>query len=280
MKRATIWSGLLLVATIATGQTAASKAVTAQGSEDVGNLKVQAERGVPLAQVKLADAYLANSRPMDARRWYAAAAEQNSAEGQFQLGNLLLTGRLSPLREQSITADPVAALPWIYAAATNGHKGAWRSLAHCLQTGSNCATNLPEAYAWFTLLADAGDNPARTEMNRLALDLPSEAIQAGKSIFAGMKAGRWPPPPPAENSRLARWLRLQGVSISPREKLAIVGHRTLAEGEQGHVNVGGQFVKVTCLSIDSNSVEVQVEGETLPRTLRIPFGAPPPPERK
>ena len=254
--------GLLLSTAMATGQKA----------EDVGELKVGAERGDAPAQIKLANAYLNNSRPKDARRWYEAAARQNSAEGQFQLGNLLVGGRSSTLPEQSLIADPTAALGWIYSAATNGHKGAWRSLARCLQTGSNCATNLPEAYAWLNLLADGGDAASRNEMNRLALDLSSQDIQIGKAIFGAMKAGLWPAPPLAENSRLGPWLRMQGVAISPKEKLVIIGNRTLAEGEQTYLSVDGQFIRLTCLSIDSNSVQVQVEGEAKPRLLRSSFG--------
>ena len=268
--------GLLFVTTIASGQ----KAETKHGPEDVGDLKVQAEGGDAQAQLKLAGAYLADARPVDARRWYEAAAQQNSAEGQFQLGNLLLAGKRAALPEQNLVADPNAALAWIYSAATNGHKGAWLSLARCLQSGNNCATNLPEAYAWLSLLADGGDAAGRTEMNRLALDLSSQDIQAGKAIFATMRAGRWPAPPAAENPRIGRWLRLQGVAISPKEKLVIIGNRTLAEGEQTYFSVDGQFVRLTCLNIDSNSVQVQVEGETKPRTLRNSFGASPSEERK
>jgi TPR repeat protein len=266
----TILIGLLLATSIATSQKA----------EDVGELKVGAERGDAPAQIKLANAYLNNSRPNDARRWYEAAAQQNSAEGQFQLGNLLLTGRTSAMPDQSLLADPTGALRWIYSAATNGHKGAWRSLAVCLQTGSNCATNLPEAYAWLTLLADAGDTAGRNEMNRLALDLSSPDIQAGKSVFAAMKAGQWPAPPAAENSRIGPWLRLQGVAISPKAKLVIIGNRTLAEGEQTYLSVDGKFIRVTCLNIDSNSVQVQVEGEAKPRLLRNSFGDSATEERK
>jgi hypothetical protein len=279
-ERLAILTGLLLTGWVASGQNAELKGTLTQGFEDVGNLKVQAEHGDAQAQLKLANAYLANSRPVSARRWYEAAAEQNSAEGQIQLGSLLLTGRRSTLPEQSLVADPNAAIAWIHAASTNGHKGAWRSLARCLQTGSGCATNLPEAYAWLTLLADAGDAAGRAEMNRLALDLPSQDIETGKAMFAAMKTGRWPDPPQAEIPRIERFMRMQGVTISSREKLVIIGNRTLAEGEKTYLNLGGQFIGVTCLNIDSNSVQVQLEGESKPRTLRNSFGATPMEERK
>ena len=259
---------MLLATGVAVGQNAELK----QGADDVGSLKLRADGGDAQAQVKLAAAYLSNGRPLDARRWYEAAAQQNSAEGQFQLGNLLMTGKNAAVPEQSLMADPPAALSWIYAAATNGHKIAGRSLARCLQTGNNCATNLAEAYAWLTLLADAGDAPARNDMNRLALDLSSAEIQAGKAVFTGMKSGLWPAPPLAENSKVTRWLRLQGVTLSPKEKLVIIGNRTLAEGEQTYLSVDGQFVRLTCLAINTNSVQVQIEGETKPRLLRNSFG--------
>ena len=267
---AAILIGLLLATAIATGQKV----------DDVGQLKIEAEQGDAQAQIKLANAYLNNSRPSDARRWYESAAQQNSAEAQFQLGNLLLAGRSSTLPQQSLIAEPAAGLSLIYSAATNGHRTAWRSLARCLQTGNNCATNLSEAYAWLNLLADGGDAGGRNEMNRLALNLSSEEIQAGKSIFAAMKAGSWPAPPATENSRVGRWLRMQGVAISPKEKLVIIGNRTLAEGEQTDFSLDGQVIRLTCLNIDSNSVQVQIEGEAKPRRLRNSFGVSPTQEQK
>lgn len=269
------WLASLIVLALTMSVAVGQKAEPKPSIEDVGNLKLRAESGDAPAQVKLASAYLSNGRPLDARRWFEAAAQQNLAEGQFQLGNLLMAGKHSSVSEQSLTADTVAALSWMYAAATNGHKAAWRSLAKCQQTGNNCATNLAEAYAWLTLLADAGDASARNEMNRLALDLSSMEIQTGKAIFTGMKTGLWPAPPTPENSQVSRWLRMQGVTISPKEKLVIIGNRTLAEGEQTFLSVAGQFIRVTCLSIDTNSVQVQVEGEAKPRTLRSSFSAGP-----
>jgi len=111
-------------------------------------------------------------------------------------------------------------------------------MARCLQTGSSCATNLPAAYAWLTLLADAGDIVGRTEMNRFALDLSSQDIQTGKAIFAAMKINRWPAPPPVEIPRIEKLIRMQGVTISSKEKLVIIGNRTLAEGEKTYLNLG------------------------------------------
>jgi hypothetical protein len=273
-------SMMLVLSLIAAGQSPEPKGALTQGFEDVGNLKIQAERGDAPAQIKLAQAYLANLKPAEAVRWYEAAAGQNSAEGQFQLGSLLLNGRSGALPEQNVVADPNAALNWIYRAATNGHRGAWRSLAQCRQKGNGCAANLPEAYAWLTLLADAGDIQGRTEMNRLALDLSLPDIQDGKTIFARMKAGHWPAPPPFEIPRIEGFLRIQGVSISTKEKLVILGNRTLAEGEKTYLNLDGQFVGLTCLSIDSNSVQIQIEGESKPRTLKNTFNASPTKERK
>jgi len=264
----TILAALVLLVQAATGQPSEANRDAARKGEDIGDLKVLAERGDASAQVKLAGAFLANGRPADARRWFAAAAAQNSAEGQFQLGNLLLTGQRAALPQQSVVPDPGSALSWIYRAATNGHQSAWRSLARCLQSGGNCATNLPQAYAWWNLLADGGEGAARAEMNRLALELSLPEIQTGKTLFADMKAGRWPAPPSAQDPQLDQWLRVRGIAISSREKLVIIGNRNLAEGEQTVLNLGGRKVRLTCLSIESNAVQVQIEGEANPRTLR------------
>jgi TPR repeat protein len=270
----------LIVFLIATLVAVGQKAEPKPGVEDIGSLKLRAEGSDAQAQVRLAAAYLANGRPSEARRWFEAAAQQNLAEGQFQLGNLLMTGKHGSVLAQNLSADTAAALSWMYAAATNGHNGAGRTLARWLQTGNNCTTNLSEAYAWLTFLADAGDASARNDMNRLALDLSSAEIQLGKAVFTGMKSGQWPAPPLAENSKVGGWLRMQGVAISPKERLAIIGNRTLAEGEQTDFSLDGQTFRMTCLNIDSNSVQVQIEGEAKPRQLRNDFGDGPTQERK
>ncbi len=80
--------------------------------------QVAANAGVPSAQFKLANAYLAGSGvardPVQAQLWYARAAQQGVPEAQQALGVMLLTG-------VSGVSDPVEAFKWLYLAEQGGH---------------------------------------------------------------------------------------------------------------------------------------------------------------
>ena len=55
-------------------------------------------------------------------------------------------------------------------------------------------------------------------------------------------------------------LVLQGISGTPTSKLAIINGRTLAEGEQTELTLGGKRVQIRCVEIKADSVTVEVEG--------------------
>jgi hypothetical protein len=143
-------------------------------------------------------------------------------------------------------------------------------MARIRRSAVGCSTNLAEAYAWLGLLAEKGDISGRVEMNNVAMDLSAEQVAEGKNLLSGMKAGIWPPQPKAEIAKPSMFLILQSITISSKGKLAIISNRTLAEGEVTRLNTDtrGGLATVKCLSIQSNSVEIQVEGETEPRLLR------------
>ena len=257
---------VLLIATLTgLGQPSPNmRNIFVEGFDDIGKIKLQAEQGDASAQIKLADAYLSHNRSADALKWYSAAA-QKSVEAQCQLGKLLLFGRWGIPQEQRVAAKPTEGLRWTYLAATSGHREARRNMAKALTAGVGCSTNLVEAYAWLTLLADAGDIVGRVEMNDLALKLQPEEIARGKSLAAETKTGRWPPLPAI---RVPVTLKLTGVIVSPKGNQAIINNQTMREGETVDFKVDGQKVAVTCKNIQADSVQVQVEGEDHPRVLR------------
>lgn len=80
--------------------------------------QVAANAGVPSAQFKLANAYLASSGvprdPAQAQLWYSRAAQQGLTGAQQALGVMLLTGTAG-------VTDPVEAFKWLFLAERAGH---------------------------------------------------------------------------------------------------------------------------------------------------------------
>ena len=241
--------------------------VLEEGFGDLGTIKIRAEQGDVVAQLKLGDAYRSRLKSEEALQWYTAAAQSGSTEGKYQIGHLLLFGGIGMPQSQTVHARPLEGIRWTYSAATNGYAPAWRDMAKIRRTAIGCSTNLIEAYAWLGLLAEGSSPLARVEMNDVAIELSVNEIAEAKNLLANMKAGIWPPQPKAEVARPSVFLRLQSITTSPQGKLAIISNRTLAEGELTHLNIGGALATVRCLSIQSNSVEVQIEGETETRML-------------
>lgn len=258
-----------LVTVVATAQNAELRGMFTQGLDDLGAIKIKAERGDAVAQVKLANAYLSQNQPANAAVWYEAAAKQNSTEGEYELGNLLLYGRLGIPRDQSVIAKPTEGLKWTYLASTNGCQEAWYNMARANQNGIGCATNPVEAYAWFALLADKGDVVGRVQMNNLALKFSSEEIIRGKSLEAEMEKGHWPQLELAQSVAHSVPLILRGISGPENNRLAIINDVTLAENDTTAFKANGQIVKVTCLKISDDGVLIKVEGEDKPRFLRL-----------
>lgn len=80
--------------------------------------QVAANAGVPSAQFKLANAYLAGSGvprdPAQAQLWYSRAAQQGLTGAQQALGVMLLTGSAG-------VTDPAEAFKWLFLAERGGH---------------------------------------------------------------------------------------------------------------------------------------------------------------
>ena len=269
MKSTILSSSLILFAVSTLAQDAFTRGTLAQDFNDLGAIKIQAERGDVTAQVKLADACLVNFKSADALKWYEAAAKQNSVEGKYQLGNLLLFGRPGIPQEQSVPAKPVEGLKWTYSAATQGNHFGWYNMARALQNGIGCSTNLVEAYAWLALWADSGNIQGRVEMNNMALKLSAEEIIQGKSLFEKMKQGDWPELKISNRNLPSIPLELHGIFGPENHRFAIINNATLMEGDTSPVKVKKQSINVTCLKITEDAVQIKVEGEDESRILRM-----------
>jgi hypothetical protein len=74
---------------------------------------------------------------------------------------------------------------------------------------------------------------------------------------------------PVQVTKAPQKLILKGLSGTGTRRFALINDATLSANEEGKVRVGTSNLVVRCLVINSNSVTVQVRGETTPRKLLL-----------
>ncbi len=245
--------------------------LTTLGSGDVAATKQKAEAGDAAAQVALGDSLNYTFHASEALGWYRKAAAQGSVEGAYHVGDMLLFGAPGIPNSFTVPPDPIEGLRWTYMAATNLHPYACRNMAKALRQGPGTSTNLVAAYAWLSLFASTkqGSVTGRVELNQLALQMDTAALQQAQNLTAQFKAGHWQASPtraiPEGDSRL----KVDGISFGGRTPLVVINGRNLSEGETATVPVKPGNLKIKCLQIEKDSVLIAVEGEDTPRWLRV-----------
>jgi hypothetical protein len=241
------------------------------GLGDVAAIKQKAEAGDAAAQVALADSLTSRFHATEALDWYRKAAAQGNVEGKYHVGAMLLFG--APGIPQALTVRPnhTEGIRWTFLAATNFHAYACRNMAKALRHGLGTSTNLVAAYAWLSLLSDIppGFVSGRYEMNDLALQLDTAALQQAQSLAAQFKAANWQAPPVRAVPEGDPRLKLGGITFGGKTSLAVINGKTLSEGESATVSVKPGTLNIKCLKIEKDSVQIAVEGEDSPRLLRF-----------
>lgn len=112
------------------------------------------------AQVRLAYILHRSDRIPQAMAWYRRAARQQSAEAQFALGQMYLTGEAGE-------SDTLLARTWTLAAAANGHPPAMRALVTAHERGGMALPRDPEqARYWLERAAAHGDGWAAARLRQ------------------------------------------------------------------------------------------------------------------
>src|SRR5208282_355127 len=124
------------------------------------------------------------------------AAAQGNIDAIVNVGKMLLWGAHSWPTNLSVQPNPPEGLRWMFMAATNGNAWAYRYMAEANRQGLGTTTNMEAAYAWFKLSAESSPYPTggRPEMNEMALNMDTAAIQRAVNLPAEWKAGRWQAP--------------------------------------------------------------------------------------
>jgi TPR repeat protein len=217
------------------------------GQQDVAALKLRAETGDVKAQDKLAESYLASFYFSDAVKWYRSAAEKGVLNAQWQLGQILVSGKPAfPKRSDKVKADPAQGVRWLKKAASQGHDRAQLSLARCYEQGLGVNQDQTEAFKWYTLAARQNGLLANAYRDQLALKLnPKEIVEGQRradTFVLGVQPSVW------------EGVALKGISGPPERRLALINGSTVAVRELFTLTLDGAKVELRCESIRESSV--------------------------
>src|SRR5262249_49449588 len=101
-----------------------------------------------------------SSDPAKARALLAKAADENSAEAQYQLGLMTADGTRGP-------KDDVAARALFEKAPTQGHAGAVERKGEIARTGRGAPQDASAAKAYYEKAAALGDETAKAALKRV-----------------------------------------------------------------------------------------------------------------
>lgn len=171
---------------------ARESAVAVSPSNRIDNLRSQAEKGDPEAQLKMGVS-LINGDGLEislnkAVEWFTKAAEQGNVEAQYQLGSALLDGR-------GTAQDYQGARRWFEAASRRGHIKSQVALADIYRYGSGVPIDFAQAYLWYNVASAQGDANAARSRDNVASRLEADTLARMQSeartllVESGMTSG-------------------------------------------------------------------------------------------
>ncbi|MGO8882047.1 MAG: tetratricopeptide repeat protein [Desulfomonilaceae bacterium] len=104
----------------------------------------------------------------EALKWFRKAADQGSAEAQFNMGDMYQAGK-------GVTQDYVEAQKWFHKAADQGSAEAQVWIGAMYEKGKGVAQDSAEALKWYRKAADLGFEDARRLMEKLESKMLAKA---------------------------------------------------------------------------------------------------------
>jgi localization factor PodJL len=152
-------------------------------AQDAASLMASAaEQGVPAAMRRYALMLQAgNGVTVDqeaSRAWMVRAAEAGNVQAMHDSGGMFINAGDTPDHQ-------AAAARWFEQGALHGVRDSQFNMALLYQEGFGVPVSPADAYAWFTIAANAGDSDASGRAQALRPDLTPEALRQAQAAAAG-----------------------------------------------------------------------------------------------
>lgn len=225
------------------------------GTPDVPSvveLRDAAARGDVQALMKLGRIHLASFEFPKALACFGQAADRGNIDAFYELGAIYATGKPRMSNPEAIAKDPDLALKYFTKAANAGHTSAQRELGVRYRSGNGVPKDEVEAYKWFRLAAREDVTSKSVYLPDIARNMPREKITEAERRAAQFK----PTATGGVGDLLLGRLRLQAVSGSGQDRIALVNGALLRVGEEATLSVMGESVKLRCTAIRDRSVTI------------------------
>ena len=147
-------------------------------ASELAKLRAKAEKGDPLSQCILGDAYIQGRVVQldraEAAKWYRKSAEHGFPPGQFNLGLVYEKG-------EGVPQDPAEAVKWYRKAAKKGFIPAEYNLGLMLLKGQGVGKDSAQGADWIKKAADHNDTLAQVALAGLYMNgdgVPGDKVEA------------------------------------------------------------------------------------------------------
>jgi uncharacterized protein len=235
---------------------------------DMVVLRAAARNGDLDAQIRIAGIYMVRGEYPVAVDWYRKAANQGSANAQYQLGQLLMNGMSGIGSRPGISKNQGEAIQWYLRAAKQGHEPSQRALGTCYANGTSVNQDIVEAYKWFRVIAlETSSSSASDMLNSLILAMTDQQVADGEK-----RAKDWLVNHPVQKDSSeghAKGIALNGILAKPDKRMAIINSHTFEKGEEARILVGQKMLNVKCVDIKEKSAIILVEGSDRPKEIEL-----------
>ena len=128
------------------------------------------------ANIELSGRVLNPPAGAEAAKWFRTAAEQGSADAQYNLGVMYYKGR-------GVARDYVEAAKWLRTAAEQGSATAQSNLGVMYANGDGVPEDYVQAHMWFSLsAAQEADDGTRRMRDQLADEMTANQLAEAKKL--------------------------------------------------------------------------------------------------
>ena len=233
---------------------------------DLVAIKAAAEAGDPKAQFEYGQA-IPFGRKAEQIEWFLRSARAGYAPAQDALGNYFSTYVSD---KQRYAANLRESVHWSSRAAYQGVMWSQARIAAFYRDGGVLPKDRVAAYVWFRVanLSSPSQILYRGDIDRLITEMSMTEIAEAESRLKAFRLGLYSGLNPVEADMIFAELKIGAIYVVNGVKQVVLGNTRFNQGETKELNLSGESVRITCLSIEGTSALVAIGSTPYTRWLQ------------
>lgn len=236
------------------------------GAPDLVAVKAAAEAGDPKAEYEYGKA-IPFGRKAEEIEWFLRSARAGYAPAQDALGDYFASYVSD---KQRYAANLRESVRWSSRAAYQGVTASQGRIARFYRDGGVLPKDRTAAYIWFRIAN--GTSFMHTgytgELNRLITEMSSAEIAAAEDGLKTFRLAPYSGMNPVEADMLFAQLKIGAVYVVNSIHQIVLDNVRFNQGETKDLNLAGEPVRITCLSIEGTNALVAIAGTPYTRWLK------------